>query len=206
MPGIWPIVKSEVTLPDEGTAKTVAPEKLDAPVIWPADSGGSVPSPVRAKLAAAAKLAADGHGGPVHIHATTVALNGCAVLIIGASGSGKSGLGLLLMAYGCTLIADDQTIVTRRDNSLIASCPPTIRGQIEARGVGILTATPVADATLVLVIDMDRTEEQRLPPPRTYPLMGLTLPLLHKADIRSFAAAILQYLRQEQSDPGPTTP
>jgi HPr kinase/phosphorylase len=170
----------------------------------PGDRSDTPPS-AWAKPAATAKLASDGHGGPVHIHATTVAWQGRAAMITGAPGSGKSAMGLILMAYGCNLIADDQTIVTRQDDALMAFCPPTIRGRIEARGVGILTAAHAPKATLVLAIDMNQTETQRLPIPRSYPLLGLSLPLLHKADTPSFAAAILQYIKQDQSDPGPPT-
>jgi HPr kinase/phosphorylase len=129
------------------------------------------------------------------IHGTCVALNGRAVLLTGASGQGKSGLALQLMAFGCQLVADDRTILTVNDGKLIASCPPAIAGQIEARFVGILCAEPVPDAELVLVVDMDRTEEVRLPEPRSFCVLNVSLPLLHNVRQAHFPAAILQYLR-----------
>jgi len=76
----------------------------------------------------------------VRLHATAVAFEGKGVLITGRSGSGKSSLALQLMAIGHTLIADDQTDVTRHADRLWASAPPSIKGMIEARGVGILHA------------------------------------------------------------------
>ena len=54
------------------------------------------------------------------LHATTVALAGQGVLILGPSGSGKSGLALQLMAMGAELVADDRTIVTARGSTLHA--------------------------------------------------------------------------------------
>ena len=59
-------------------------------------------------------------------HASTVAVDGRAVLISGPSGSGKSDLALRLLDRGFTLVSDDQTIVRREGNRLIASAPPTI--------------------------------------------------------------------------------
>ena len=72
------------------------------------------------------------------VHASTVASEGRAVLITGPSGSGKSDLALRLLDRGFTLVSDDQTIVTRVDDRLIASAPPTIAGKLEIRGIGIV--------------------------------------------------------------------
>jgi len=69
------------------------------------------------------------------IHATTVAWQGRGALIIGNSGSGKSALALHMMALGCDLIADDQTLLERSMNQITARCPTVIQGQIEARGL-----------------------------------------------------------------------
>jgi HPr kinase/phosphorylase len=128
------------------------------------------------------------------LHATTVALNDAAVLITGASGTGKSGLGLELMALGCALVADDRTIVTRRGDDLVATCPPAIRNMIEARGVGILTADARPEALLRFVVTLDATETERFPIERTIELLGVRIPLLHKVETGYFAAAIRQYL------------
>jgi len=117
------------------------------------------------------------------------------VLITGRSGSGKSALGLNLMAYGCDLVADDQTLLMERSGRLWASAPARLAGQIEARFVGILSAPVQATARVALVIAMDRPETQRLPPARSTTLLGVTLPLLHNPGTGHFAAAILQYLK-----------
>ena len=60
------------------------------------------------------------------------------MLITGPSGSGKSDLALRLLDRGFTLVSDDQTIVRRDGDRLIASAPPTIAGKLEIRGIGIV--------------------------------------------------------------------
>ncbi len=128
-------------------------------------------------------------------HASCVAVDTQAVLLLGASGSGKSSLALQLMAYGAVLIADDQTEVTVNAGWPVAAAPAAIQGRIEARGVGILAAVPSAPARITLIVDLDTVESQRLPPDRTFRLCGHDLPLLHKSESLHFAPAILQCLR-----------
>ncbi|MFG5384080.1 HPr kinase/phosphorylase [Yoonia sp. R2-816] len=134
------------------------------------------------------------------IHATCVAWNDRAVLIRGGSGSGKSTLGLVLMGMGCSLVADDRVIVMRNDDRLLARAPDTIRGLIEARGIGVLNADPTAQAQVVLVVDLDETESERLPPRRVVTLLGSDVPLIHAVDGPHFAPAILQLLKAGWSD------
>lgn len=127
-----------------------------------------------------------------------VALAGSGVLILGASGSGKSGLALQLMALGCDLVSDDHTEVTPHQGGLLARAPATIAGRIEARGVGILTATAVT-ARVVLAVDLDTVETDRLPPWRHTLIAGVDVALLHRAANAHFPAAIVQYLKAGRS-------
>ncbi len=129
------------------------------------------------------------------LHGSCVSGEGRAVLIVGASGRGKSGLALQLMAFGAKLVSDDQTIVRREGAHVMVSAPDTTRGLIEARGIGILRADPVQNIPLHLVVDLDQTERQRLPHPRQVQVLGKDLPLLFGVDAPHFAAAILQFLR-----------
>ena len=133
------------------------------------------------------------------MHASCVAIGPIAVLILGASGRGKSALALELMARGAVLVADDQTEIVERDGALYARCPSAIRGRIEARGVGILAAQTVTAARIGLVVDLDQVEEARLPPRRTVTLDGIDLPLVHSIVHSHFPAAILQYLKGGRS-------
>lgn len=134
------------------------------------------------------------------VHATTVSFNGAGIMITGASGSGKSALALQLMALGCDLVADDQTSLTRHGDTVLASAPTTVQGLIEARGVGILRATSV-EAAVVLVVDLDRPETARLPQLYKVDCLGLTIVCLHKVDSVYWPAAILQYLKGGRVEP-----
>lgn len=129
------------------------------------------------------------------IHATTVAWQGKGALILGASGRGKSGLALALMALGADLVSDDRTVLTAGPDGLWAAPPPAIAGMIEARGVGLLRAAHLPQARVALCVDLDQTETRRLPDPRHVPFLGCDIPCLHKVDSPYFAAAILQYLK-----------
>ena len=131
---------------------------------------------------------------PVLLHASCVAVSGRGVLILGPSGSGKSALALQLMAYGADLVADDQTELTVQDGTLIARCPPTLSGLIESRGVGILRTRVVTQATVHLVVDRGTAETARLPPRRTFTLLGAAVDLVLNSDSNHFPASVLCYL------------
>ncbi|RKF14638.1 serine kinase [Roseovarius spongiae] len=131
----------------------------------------------------------------VTLHATCVALEGRALLIRGASGSGKSALALQMIALGAGLIADDRTCLRRVGDKVIASAPDAIRGQIEARGIGILSAPAAAPAPLVAVVAMDRRATRRLPKEQRADILGVSLPDIGMIDAPHFPAALCLYLR-----------
>jgi serine kinase of HPr protein (carbohydrate metabolism regulator) len=112
------------------------------------------------------------------LHASTVAVGGRAVLITGPSGAGKSDLALRLLDRGFILVSDDQTIVSRAGDRLIASAPPTIAGKLEVRGVGIVEMERVDDIPVALVIELT-SDIQRIPDDaRERLILGLSLPLV----------------------------
>lgn len=134
------------------------------------------------------------------LHATTVALKDRALLIVGPSGSGKSGLALQLMALGAALVADDRTLVRKADTSLWAQAPESLPLLIEARGIGLLRVPALAPATqLALAVDMGSTETERLPPVRQYSVMGEALPLVFHSAAPHFPSALLHYLLHGRS-------
>src|SRR4051812_28828342 len=112
------------------------------------------------------------------VHASTVALEGRAVLITGASGSGKSDLALRLLDRGFTLVSDDQTVVKKDGERLVASAPANIAGKLEIRGIGIVEMETVANVPVALLVELT-SEIQRLPDEsRERPLLGVKLPLI----------------------------
>ncbi len=131
----------------------------------------------------------------VMVHATTVAIEGRGVMIMGASGRGKSGLALELMALGAVLVADDQTRLHIADERLVASCPPALYGMIEARGIGLLHAAYMDEAALWLCVDLDTDELDRLPQRRAVTFMELSCDLVRASHHRHFPSAIIQYVR-----------
>jgi serine kinase of HPr protein (carbohydrate metabolism regulator) len=112
------------------------------------------------------------------LHASTVSLNGRAVLISGPSGSGKSDLALRLLDRGFILVSDDQTIVRKDGSRLVASAPPTIAGKLEVRGVGIVDVERIDNVPLALIVELTG-EIQRLPDDsRERLILGVRVPLI----------------------------
>ncbi len=134
------------------------------------------------------------------IHASCVASGYGSVLIRGSSGSGKSALALSLIALGGRLVADDRTLLEADDGWLWASAPETIRGLIEAHGIGLLSFVPQLRARVTLVVDLDQSETERMPPGHQTEILGLRIPLLLKVEGPQFASAILQCLRGRRID------
>jgi serine kinase of HPr protein (carbohydrate metabolism regulator) len=108
------------------------------------------------------------------LHATAVAIDGRAVVLEGRSGSGKSDLALRLIDRGARLIADDQTLLVRQGQGLVARCPATIAGRMEVRGLGIVEAPAVAEAPVALIVRLGE-EDQRMPERRARRVAGVAV-------------------------------
>ena len=134
-------------------------------------------------------------------HATTVAVDGRGLLVLGASGRGKSSLALQLIALGAVLVADDSTWISCEKDVLQASAPDAIQGQIEARGVGLLTLPFVTDVPIYLAVDMDDDEPERLPHPHQVTVLGQTVPCLRRHAAPHFASALMLYLKTMKRHP-----
>lgn len=112
------------------------------------------------------------------VHASTVATEGRAVMIMGPSGSGKSDLTLRLLDRGFTLVSDDQTIVKRLGERLVATAPPQLAGKLEIRGIGIVDMDHDSDIPVALVVELT-SHIQRLPDDsRERPILGVPVPLV----------------------------
>lgn len=129
------------------------------------------------------------------LHASAVTLDARGLLILGASGSGKSGLALRLMALGARLVADDRVIVARRGAALVAAAPPAIRGLIEARGVGLLRAEAAGEVELALAVDLDAVTAARMPQLRQIAYHGVAIELISGGGVPNLDATLLQMLR-----------
>jgi serine kinase of HPr protein (carbohydrate metabolism regulator) len=113
-----------------------------------------------------------------NLHASTVALDGRAVVICGPSGSGKSDLALRMLDRGFMLVSDDRTIIGKEGAKLIASAPATIKGKIEVRGLGIFEIEHVDDVPVALVVEL-RSDVERLPDDnRERLILGTGIPMV----------------------------
>jgi serine kinase of HPr protein (carbohydrate metabolism regulator) len=100
------------------------------------------------------------------------------VLIGGPSGSGKSDLALRLIDRGFTLVSDDQTVVRRDGDRLIAAAPPTIAGKLEVRGIGIVDMPTASDVPVALLVELT-SDIQRIPDDgQERPILGVPIPLV----------------------------
>jgi serine kinase of HPr protein (carbohydrate metabolism regulator) len=139
------------------------------------------------------------------VHATVIAVAGRGALIRGPSGAGKSDLALRCLALAPSalvrdavmLVADDQVELTGYRGSgaarLIARAPPSLRGKLEVRGVGILEVASTAEADIVLIADLvDGGPIERFPDP--WPkarIVGFDVPLIRLLPFESSAPAKL---------------
>ncbi len=124
------------------------------------------------------------------IHASCVAVDGRGILLLGPSGSGKSDLALRLIDRGAVLVADDQVDVRAVDGSLEASPPAVLAGQIEVRGLGILTLGWLPRARLALAVELLADgRPTRLPAADRWHFAGAALPRLQIAPFEVSAAA-----------------
>ena len=123
------------------------------------------------------------------VYGTCIAIDGRAVLLRGPSGSGKSDLALRVVEAGGKLVADDQTILVREQDRLVATCPDTISGQIEVRGVGIIPVATTRCAPLALVMDLVPSEQiDRFPELRHCRYLDIDIPLINITPFQVSAA------------------
>lgn len=121
------------------------------------------------------------------LHATSVAINGRAVLICGTSGMGKSDLALRLIDRGATLISDDYTVVTLVDDRLEASAPSTIAGMMEVRGLGLVDMPSISQAPVALVIELSHDVDRMPLDPINLTIAGTAVPVVRIAPFEASA-------------------
>jgi HPr kinase/phosphorylase len=129
------------------------------------------------------------------IHGTAVALEGHGLLILGPSGSGKSGLAAGLIALGASLVADDRVDLRAEEGgALCALRPAQGPATIELRGLGLISA-PLADAVPLAAILLLEPSTARLPDPETLRLADREVPLLRHPAHPELAAKLILWLR-----------
>ncbi|KLN62595.1 hypothetical protein WH96_03770 [Kiloniella spongiae] len=141
------------------------------------------------------------------VHSTTIAFEKggwlTAVLLRGEPGAGKSDLALRVIDAGrAELVSDDQTILVRQGNKLLASAPSTIAGKLEVRGLGIVSFSYCSDVPVGLIVDLvSREEVERLPESAREEILGIEISRmrLHSFD-HSTVAKLLLAISNPESD------
>jgi HPr kinase/phosphorylase len=120
------------------------------------------------------------------VHASAVLAGARAVLIRGASGTGKSRLARELIEAGragllpfTRLVGDDRVHLNAAGGRLLVRPAPMLAGRIEVRGVGIVRMPHEPEAVVGFVVDLGSGAD-RLPEPerRWTEIEGIRLPRL----------------------------
>jgi serine kinase of HPr protein (carbohydrate metabolism regulator) len=133
------------------------------------------------------------------IHASAVLIGAHAVLIRGASGSGKSQLAWQLIEAAparipfARLVADDRAFVEAHHGRLLMRPAPELAGLIEVRGLGIRRLVYEPCAVVGLVVDLGAADAGRLPAQEALKteILGVTLPRLAVAPSHPALPALL---------------
>lgn len=130
----------------------------------------------------------------VTLHGSAVAIADLAVLILGASGTGKSTLALELIALGSALVADDRVEARSTADGIVLGAPTALHGLIEARGIGLMRLPVAGHAILRLIVDLDAPPAPRLPPRENRDLLGRAVPVINGPVRPGLASAIVVLL------------
>jgi serine kinase of HPr protein (carbohydrate metabolism regulator) len=126
-------------------------------------------------------------GGGASVHASAVMVGTRAILIRGASGTGKSRLAFdLILAGRCgqiapaVLVGDDRVYLEARRGQLIVSAAGELAGKIEIRGLGIRSCEHAEEAVVGLIVDLSALDAGRLPEPASLmaEVCGVAVPRL----------------------------
>ena len=123
------------------------------------------------------------------------------MLLLGPAGAGKSALALALVGRGAALVADDRVTLTRSGGALIARAPARLAGLIEARGVGILRLPAVAEAPLVLAVDLGAPAAARMPHPATITHLGVSIELISGREVPNLDLVVSIYVHNGRAFP-----
>ena len=88
------------------------------------------------------------------MHGTAIVIGATGLLFVGPSGAGKSAAALQCLheargrGLSAALVSDDQVLVRKEGDRLLARAPESIAGLIEVRGAGIVRMETAGEAVL----------------------------------------------------------
>ena len=112
----------------------------------------------------------------VNIHASCVAAGSRGILILGASGQGKSDLALRLIDRGARLVADDRCDIWFDRGRLWCRPPANLAGKLEVRGIGIVEQPFTGPVPLALAVRLSERPERMPPANQVEVVAGVALP------------------------------
>jgi serine kinase of HPr protein (carbohydrate metabolism regulator) len=139
---------------------------------------------------------------PALVHATAVAIDGHGILLLGASGSGKSDLAMRLIDRGATLVSDDYCDIAEIEGAPLIQAKPSIAGRIELRGVGIIPLDHLPQAPLALALQLDRLPKRLPVDTGSIDIAGWAVPGYALAPFESSAALKAEMLLHRVIDAG----
>lgn len=115
------------------------------------------------------------------VHGTAISMTGGGVLLLGASGSGKSSLAASMIEhYDAQLIADDRVHLSVEKGALWAGAPSALAGKLELRGLGIVHMAFKEKARLSLCVQLTaRAQVPRLAEEAYFHHQGVALPEIY---------------------------
>ncbi|MFA6829395.1 MAG: HPr(Ser) kinase/phosphatase [Bacilli bacterium] len=124
------------------------------------------------------------------LHACLLEIYGTGVLLMGESGIGKSEISLELIRKGHRLIADDRVNISAFRGKLVGTCPESIYGMMEVRGIGIIDVSrmfginSLAERShirlIISLVPFNKDEPMERVGMKTdrYEILGETIPLI----------------------------
>lgn len=130
-------------------------------------------------------------------HASAIMLEGRAIMLTGAAGSGKSSLALQLIEhYGATLIGDDRLILSVDGAGIHVAPHATLAGLLELRGLGLMRLPYAPSAPLGLVINLQEDAPPRLAEADYFTFADESVPLLAMRGADATTALRIKYAAQ----------
>lgn len=115
--------------------------------------------------------------GAPPLHGTLVSHNGVGCLLLGAPGTGKSRLGVEIMAFGGRVVADDLVVLRLMSGMLMGGPPKELMGIVEMRGVGLNKIPDTVSQHVVhMVIELNTDLNIPVPTSNTREFEGVELP------------------------------